>query len=274
MSNISITIGFTGSEPDQQFVQQAQMILKANEPATTQCRDKRIQLVKLTEHNTEHFLKSLLPSSAGKNAHMEEEKNNNARAGGTICQNTFVAEEYDTTGEFLILDITSLYSDSGLANTLCEVLKTTPCTVLLMNSASRNFKNIILKYDGTDASILSILSFYSRFPVEAKDALSTTLISPQALKKSQLTLEKQFVHSISSHYDALGFIKLPFYTVKDFLGHSVKNNVDLLVLSRDDLDELQHIFSKNNYGSLLSVKTPSIFMNTHNSPSDYDHLAY
>ncbi len=117
-----------------------------------------------------------------------------------------------------------------------------------------------MKYDGTLVSSFSILRYPQLFPLQAMKAVSSTLISPKNFKKSKVAVEKHFVKKISSIYGALGFIKLPFYTLSDFLDYAIKNKAGVLILSAADLKPLTQLMLSDDSHTLNGRHGLSVFI--------------
>lgn len=118
---------------------------------------------------------------------------------------------------------------------------------LLLNAGNKLFDHIILKYDGTEDSINSIKLFSTIFREKAKQAKYSSLISPIAFRRNQVLLEKKFVKKVTPWYGEMGFIKLPFNSIKDFIEYAFKEKADLLILPQTDLGHLIKFISSDQF---------------------------
>ena len=169
-------------------------------------------------------------------------------------------EDLPADTQLLIVDITQAYKHARHIKALLKDLRTTNCAFLLLNPKSNGFQHIILKYDGTPISSASILALPQLFPTAVEHAGRVTLISPSTFKKSQIAIEKQFVKTATQFYKDMGFIKLPLNTVEDFFEYAKQNCIDLLVLSKQDLNETMKVITTKAFHDQLKKQDLSIFM--------------
>lgn len=257
MSNI--TIGFAAHEPDERFIEHVQHIIAA---------EKEINFLGKSHQQvaTAYLLNQGLKTG---------ECYNNPYSLITIGKNNFLpAYHYAITNcsllklkenplkdtRMFIIDITKTFKHVQLIRSFAKTLKATPSALLLLDSRCDALKHIVLKYDGTPASSSSILAFPQLFPKKATNAEKVTLVSPVTFKKSQIPVEKEFVKNAATHYNALGFIKLPLNSAKDFFTYATKNNVNLLILSKQDLTETLKIITSKPFHSQLKREPLSIFI--------------
>ncbi|ELR72489.1 hypothetical protein C900_01484 [Fulvivirga imtechensis AK7] len=239
MAKLNITIGYTDPRPDQTFINLVRNICSnrplANDPP-------EIQIVQLAKHNIRTFINAV------------ENVRETIHAGHSAPS---FPEDYFFN--LIVFDIKKLHKAYDIIPLLIKELKGIDCALLLLNVNTNEFNSIVLKYDGTDTTYNSILSFAKLFPNKAKNVKSSTLISPFAFKRSKVAAEKMFVKKVSTYYGDLGFIKLPLDSVNDFCNYALKNQADLLVLSKGDLYELAQLFSN---GSFRHFNGLSVFIST------------
>lgn len=245
MAKLNITIGYTDPRPDQSFINLARNICMNQSTGN----NIHVQTGQLTEHNIKAFTKTI------ENAQEPVPIDGFARNGSP-----FYEEEHAFT--LLIFDVKKLSKHPKTVHSLIRELKNKDCAILLLNPNASEFNSIVLKYDGTDTTYNSILSFSMLFPDRAKDAKNSTLISPLAFKRSKVAAEKMFVKKVSAHYGDLGFIKLPLVSVADFCDYALKNHDDLLVLSNNDLHELAQLFVSRSFKYFNGL---SVFITTGSS---------
>lgn len=256
MSNI--TIGFTEPVPDKKFIGLVQKIIAAEQDGDLLGKEKQKKAATtLAEHDlkdTEH------PINLGTSLTI---KNNYRPAYHYALTNNSllnIKENPLKDTRFFIVDITKTFKHVQLIRSLAKTLKNTPSAFLLLDPRSEAFEHIVLKYDGTPASVSSILAFPKLFPTKAQSAEKVTLISPVNFKKSQIPTEKQFVKNAAYYYGVLGFIKLPLNTVKDFFNYAAKSHIDLLILPKQDLTETLKIVTSKHFHSMLKQQSLSIFI--------------
>lgn len=254
-----ITIGFVEHEPDEKFIAHVQNIIAT---------EKEINLLGKSHQQVAaaYLLNQGLRTG---------ECYNSPYSLATIDKSNFLpAHHYALTNSSLlelkenplkntrvvVIDITKTFKHVQLIRSFAKTLKTAPSALLLLDSRCDTLKHIVLKYDGTPASSSSILAFSQLFSRKAANAEKVTLISPVTFKKSQVSVEKEFVKNATTHYNALGFIKLPLNSAKDFFTYATKNNVNLLILSKQDLTETLKIITSKPFHSQLKRQTLSIFI--------------
>jgi len=260
---ITKTIGITEAEPDTGFMLLAQKILQAAQQnlGEMSCIGKDVKSAFLTGNNIKDFVENLndrsnsnCPILTGENydsfkKEFEKQKNSPIQ---------FFGE--DRFNGLIVLDLSKIHKNIVLVNSLCELLENKGYGILFLNPKQKSFMHIILKYDGTEASIFSIQAFSTLFPSVAKNADSATLISPLAFSRSQVAIEKQMIKRTTGCYGALGFIKLPLNTFTDFFGYSLKNKADLLILSKPDLVEMLQVITKKDFCSIFKREKISVFV--------------
>ena len=258
-----ITIGSTEPEPDRGFIQHVQRVIQTGRETFRKLSSTNEggAITHLTENNIKEFARNLKirrlvkePIPTAKSCYFC--KSDCCKQAGNFVHQK---EKTGNTG-FIVSDIRKLNKNIKLVRLLSVQLEHSGCAILLLNPKCKEFKHLVLQYDGTEKSIFSIQAFSKLFPSEAKNAESATLISPLSFKKSQVAAEKQFIKNTAEHYGALGFIKLPLNTVADFLGYSSKNKADLLILSQPDLMELLDIVTQKSVNKFLKRNNISVFV--------------
>ncbi|MEX2595078.1 MAG: hypothetical protein WD426_20105 [Anditalea sp.] len=260
---INIAIGITEPEPDRSFMLLVQGFLQAGRETIGEMSStkKDIEISFLTDNNIKGFVRKLKARSNSKEPILPGEyqdsfEPNYRKQGDNPLQ--FI-EEARYNG-LIILDLSKIYKSIGLIKSLCKLLENCGYAILLLNPKHEKFNHIILKYDGSGASIFSIQAFSKLFPSEAKKANSATLISPLAFTRSQVAIEKQTIKRASEYYGALGFIKLPLNTFSDLFNYSLKNKADLLILTKPDLMEMLNVITKKEYSNLFKRNNLSVFV--------------
>jgi len=147
--------------------------------------------------------------------------------------------------DLLIFDIAEIVKHPLVCNSLFRALESRPCSLLFLDSKSISLHKIILKYNGKEAAIYSIYAFTKFFPQIALQSEDSILVSPFTFKKSQLAMEKRLVKKIAKDYGSLGFIKLPFTDIEDYLYYAIKVQADLLLLPRTDLKDIKKAILEN-----------------------------
>lgn len=252
---VNIAILFFGTKPDPDFVLLVQQFLREDQVLDAEGKisigqESRLKTFLLTEKNIEEQLQE----KQEVNEKRTQVETTQAACHPSTPSETLYQAIADGTN-LLIFNINTLKQKSRLLSPLLKILEESNCAILLLNPKLPAFKHIILKYDGTGASILS---FAQLFPEKARKAVSTALISPLVFKKYQIAAEKRFIKKATAYYGALGFIKLPLNSIRDLLQYAGRNKADLLIISRHDLKDLFKTLRSKD--ALLARRYPSVFI--------------
>lgn len=246
----TITIGFANSKPNERLVKFVRKIIEEEQSGTS----------------APSFDHEAIPYSSELSLLDDRFKDPTLTTpidATTVYQYSIIGnaqEELPADTQLFVIDITKAHKYARRIKTLLKDLKDKKCAFLLLNPKSDGFQHIILKYDGTPVSSTSILAFPRLFPAAVEHAGRVTLISPSTFRKSQIAIEKQFVKTATQYYKDMGFIKLPLNNVRDFFDYAEKSHIDLLVLSKQDLNETMKIITTKAFNEQLKEQGLSIFM--------------
>lgn len=250
MQKFNIIVGYNEAQPDDGFINKIRSLFEGKNKVA----DNKVHPAKINIDLLRLSRLGVVGAGLSGVAPSEEE----------IARNSL------DSADLLILDLSNLHFPD-LKDSLVPLLADSGCDLLFINSRGLTFERIILKYNGSVASSHSILSFCRAFPDHAQHAVNTALISPEAFTRQQIAREKQFVQKMASLYGGMGFIKLPFYSVTDFVSYALKTRADLLVLPQSDLNELLRL---PGYGDSCSAEPdlPAVFIAMAPSEPDDDHF--
>ncbi|WP_339922014.1 hypothetical protein [uncultured Cyclobacterium sp.] len=120
-------------------------------------------------------------------------------------------------------------------------LEKDPCEIpVLLYDNGLSFDRLLFHYDGSPASAQIIKNFLHLFSDNLKNS-KATIISPAFIPKSKLKEEQEIIQEVTNCTSETSFIKFNFNRIGDFWSYAVKQQVTVLVTTKNNQADLAKV---------------------------------